>query len=71
MIRFINVTNDMYPYNNDDEFIEFAWYDTVTDRFVDLCGTQTWNSWESFAADLREFGWRNMNLERFKDLFPK
>ena len=30
---------------------QFAWFDTVTDTFIEICGTHVWESWKDFAED--------------------
>lgn len=38
MIRFVDIRNQ-------DIGDRFAFYDTVTETFVDFSGVQTWNTW--------------------------
>jgi len=74
MIRFIDVTEDMWPRppGCEQDMFEFCWYDTVIDKFVQLGEYQTWHSWPDFEEDYIEFGpWRENKIERFKSLFPK
>lgn len=40
MIRFIQLTNQILSTTNEDEY-HFAWYDTVTDRFVTTSDLQS------------------------------
>ncbi len=61
MIRFIDLKEQIT-----DDF-EFAWYDTILDRFLEFSGSQTWDSWNEFE---RDFG-PTENIQRFKNLFPK
>jgi hypothetical protein len=48
---------------------QFAWFDTVTERFLEYAGTQVWDSWDDFAEDFSEINGRE--LQRFLSLFPK
>lgn len=45
MIRFVNLTGQLTL--EDDEFY-FAWFDTVTDRFLSFYGEQVFSSWDNF-----------------------
>ena len=71
MIRYIDLKDQICDY-----YPEFAWFDTVTDRFVTFYGNQTWETWEDFEGDLKSTGgkddvWnRGYDLDRFKQLFP-
>ena len=65
MLRFIDLKNQITPYEK-----EFAWFDTVTDTFLELNGSQFWSSWNEFLEDLSEdIDWLQ-DLERFKRLAP-
>ena len=72
MLRFIDLTK-CDPDEFDDH--DFAFFDTVTNRFVLLCGEQVWNSIEEFVVDYnndideprKETVWP---LERFLSLMP-
>ena len=48
MIRFVDVGDQITC----DDRKQFAWYDTVTDRFLILSGGSTWEAWEDFEKDL-------------------
>jgi hypothetical protein len=52
MIKFINLGSQIYP--NDPETNSFAFYDTLTDRFLTYGGVQAWDSWEDFEDDFEE-----------------
>ena len=82
MIRFIDLGNQIYPYDRDRDSFMFAWWDTVTDQFYEFLHEQSWGTWEEFEYDFRndpanyltgEFPFLidEKYLERFKDLFPK
>jgi len=69
MIRFIDLGDQILEGEP-----QFAWFDTITDRFIELGGTQTWSSWEEFKEDY--MGEKSVNaipeswdLERFAMLF--
>lgn len=75
MIRFINLTGQICP----DDDLEFAWYNTITDRFFEIEDCQTWHSWKEFQTELVMYMLRgkvpeteqNETLLRFRKLFPK
>ena len=48
MLRFVDLTK-CDPEEFDDN--DFAFFDTVTNRFVTLYGEQVWHSKEEFVAD--------------------
>ena len=52
MIKFINLGSQIYP--NDPEIRSFAFYETLTDRFLTYGGVQAWDSWEDFVDDFEE-----------------
>lgn len=74
MIRYIDLSDQIV-----EGFREFAWYDTVKERFLDLDGTQTWNNWKEFQSELVMWmvagktpeAMQNEMLMRFRKLFPK
>ena len=74
MIRFIDLTGQIFL--DDDRY--FAWFDTVTDTFVNVNGSQFWDNWAEFEHDFREdekqvlipnigYSW---SIERFSNLYP-
>jgi hypothetical protein len=52
MIKFINLGSQIYPH--DPESSSFAFYDTLTDRFLTYGSVQAWDSWEDFVDDFEE-----------------
>jgi len=69
MIRFIDLGTQICHPDDDDPIPEFAFYDTVTDRFLEIEGTQTWASWNDFEDDYDEYvNYKFYPLERFKSL---
>ena len=74
MIRFIDLTNQILtPCDDDDKNYEFAFYNTVNDRFIDLCGNQTWHTVKDFLDDFaleKNNGYADESM-RFLDLIPK
>lgn len=75
MIRFINLTGQM---SLDDDDFQFAWYDTIVDRFLEYNGNQTWFYSKDFETDLladlrRTHTKENIQdemLGRFRALYP-
>jgi len=49
MIRFIDLGDQITC----DGTKEFAWFDTVTDKFLEFNDTHVWGSWDEFDQDLR------------------
>ena len=65
MLRYIHIGNQICEDPND-----FAWFDTVTDRFHMFNGTHVWSSWEDFVFDYNlERG--GAGLDRYRRLYPK
>lgn len=73
MIRFIDLGNQICPYDTDCDSFMFAWWDTITDTFIEFFGSQIWGTWEEFEIDhgLEEDVPESWPLERFKKLLPK
>ena len=71
MIRFVDMTDALEL----DGERAFAWFDTVTDTFMEFVGEEIWHSWASFAVDWEEDRLSRANpkseIERFRRLFPK
>lgn len=67
MIRFIDLTNQIYPA---DPTHIFAWYDTVRSEFLGFMGFQVWDSWKEFSDDFALSGIEWATLERFRGLYP-
>ncbi len=73
MIRFIDLGDQIT-----EGFREFAWFDTISDSFIDLCGEQTWETWERFEGSLNHTMRLDPDsftlvggIDRFRRLFPK
>ncbi len=77
MIRFIDLGDQILEGQR-----EFAWWDTITDQFLEFSTSQRWENWKEFEVDFRlHFPTteqvvsgdtpRADKLERFKRLFPK
>ena len=50
MIRFIDLTNQiMIPYDDNEIYREFAFFNTVNDRFCQFDGEQTWHTLKDFV----------------------
>lgn len=63
MIRFVDLGTQI------SATPEFAWYNTVSDKFLVYCGTSTWATWEDFKEDYYfEPGYP---LDRFEILCPQ
>ncbi|MBA7715724.1 hypothetical protein ES703_124778 [subsurface metagenome] len=61
MKRFVDLRLSKTGYN-------FAWYDTVIDKFEEFNGNQTWDTWNEFAADYKAEEGKNLN--RYYNLCP-
>ena len=66
MIRFVYIGDQIVEGGTD-----FAWFDTVRDRFVEFNGTHAWDSWSDFVDDYFISGNNGSDLGRFMRLFPK
>lgn len=87
MIRFIEIGRQIFPLPLDDDepINQFAWFDTITDTFMEFSGDQVWETWEEFEESFKceefpsdrvlpgEFDIWGVKeyLERFKGLYPK
>lgn len=60
MIRFIDIRGQ-------DTGYRFAFWDTVTDKFICIADQYAWDSWDEFA----EIAEGNVDLRRFGALCPK
>ena len=77
MIRFINLTGQIYVVPPNDSEPHFAWFDTIVDEFMRFNDSQEWNNWNEFVDDLTEhLKEDNISqneateiLERFKRLY--
>lgn len=66
MIRYVPIpAAAIYP---GEEGTLFAWFNTVTDRFIGFDGEHVFESWEEFAD-----AWKHdpiYSIERYRALFP-
>ena len=71
MIRLIDLTGQITCDETDKTFL-FAWFNTVTDTFMNFNDSQIWYSWENFELDFRfeeiECG-KTYEFERFREIF--
>jgi len=74
MIRFVSVGKDIYC-NNEPEIFAFSWFDTTVDRYIEICDTVVWGSWEEFEKDcqleMAENPNRKIDIGRFYCLFQE
>ena len=68
MIRYVPLDEDCLTVPG------FAWFDTVTETFLQFAGEQAWENWDVFLeayhlTSSRPAGVRP--LKRFKNLYPK
>jgi len=61
MIRFIYIGDQIT-----DDHHDFAWWNTVTNTFLEFNGECVWRSWEEFERD-----YDGDEIERFRSLFPE
>ena len=67
MIRFIDLTDQIV----EDEY-RFAWFDTVTDTFVEIGENYVWDTLWGFINDYHnDKAYSKPTLERFLGLYPK
>lgn len=64
MIRFINLTDQIIQNTH-----EFAFYDTVIDKFVEFNGSQNWDCLEDFVDDFNVDG--RTEFMRYYNLMPE
>jgi hypothetical protein len=74
MLRFVDLGDQILEGER-----EFAWWDTINDRFLYFDPSMSWRSWEEFEQDWRDArgmdtltrarGWPD--IERFRRLFPE
>lgn len=62
MIRFIDLTGQIYQ---DDNEKSFAFFDTVRDKFCEFSGCQIWDDVQEFKDD-----YRGDQIARFLSLIP-
>ena len=63
MIRFVDLGDQITC----DGTKEFAWFNTIVDRFIEFNGTHVWETWKDFEEDAEG----DEDMDRFKRLFPK
>ena len=76
MIRFIDLRGQIFDVlsQREEQDPQFAFYNTVSDVFVDVNGTQTWDSFESFEEDCRYDINKNgadWDIDRYRGLCPE
>lgn len=71
MIRFINLKNQITCVGIEEPDTTFAFYDTVKDMFIDLAGSQTFDSIDELTEYHELCSEKNYDLERLKTLIPK
>lgn len=69
MIRFIDLGKQI---GGDDEewFRQFAFFNTISDRFLEYNHAQVWSNWEDFEKDYKLYP-DGYTLERLKSLVPE
>ena len=60
MIRFIDLSNQI-----EEGINQFSFFDTVTDKFEEFSGSQTWETVYEFQED-----YDGNNIDRYLDLIP-
>lgn len=66
MLRFIDLGNQI---NEDSK--AFAFYNTVTDHFVDIGPNHVWESQAGFISDYRFYEENIRHLARFLSVIPE
>lgn len=73
MIRFIDLRGQIDEV--EDTPVHFAFFDTVSDRFVEMNATQEWSSRALFVGDYRaeypDGNPQSRSIERFLGLMPE
>ncbi len=69
MIRFVDLRKADIVHGR------FAFFDTIPDRFIEMAGEQTWNTFQQFKEDYNNDPFKHdrqktQPLERFKGLCP-
>jgi len=71
MIRYIDIGDQIM-----EDSSQFAWFDTVIDRFLMFNDSHTWETWGEFEDDFSAAGGEDSytiqkhQLARFKRLYP-
>ena len=70
MVRFINI-GDQITLDEPDK--QFAWFNTIVDRFMDFGGDVVWDTWDNFVESYNVVNpWGpKYPLERFEGLFRR
>jgi hypothetical protein len=73
MIRFLNLTDDIWGADNEDRIFEFAWYDTVSGTIISFNEQTVWSSWEDFEDDFNNSDdiFSLIDINRFKNIFKE
>ena len=66
MIRLVHISKSDEVMADKDCF---AWFDTVSDEFVDFCRESVWTTWDEFRSDAMEEGHDDYTLKRFWNLY--
>ena len=70
MIRICNLSGQITLEDND---FWFAFFDTITDKFLSFDGTPIWENWKDFETDYKtyygEAKSKSRPIERFKSLY--
>jgi hypothetical protein len=71
LLRFVDLGDQIAC--DDGDTREFAFYDTIASKFVELNTGSTWESWEEFEDDWRhsDLEGTTWTLERFRGLCAK
>ena len=69
MIRFVDLGKQIGG-DDEDWDREFAFYNTVSDRFINFGGSQIWATVSDFESDYKKFANNDHPLERFLSLIP-
>ena len=69
MLRFIDIGTQTQLFSDTGEDREFCFYDTVTDRFVEVAGEQVWHTWDELEESVRLSRIR-IDLQRLRSLCP-
>lgn len=66
MIRFVYIGGQILTGRR-----EFAWWCTVTDRFLEFSENQVWRDWSDFEFDFKTEEDDDWELARFLVLYPR
>jgi len=65
MIRIVNISKDDQVIADRDCF---AWFDTITDEFIDFSDNSVWASWGDFMDDFNDDD-KGYSASRFSGLY--